>query len=52
MPLKQKVYNHYLHLINDKVSQLQQVLADLNDSSSNKTKSTAGDKLNTTGDKL
>ena len=47
MPFKQKVYNHYLQLINDKLSQLQQVLADLKESSSNETKSTAGDKHET-----
>ena len=47
MTLKQKVYNHYLQLVNDKISELQQVLADLKESSSNETKSTAGDKHET-----
>ena len=47
MSLKQKVYNHYLQVVNDKISQLQQVLADLKESSSNETKSTAGDKHET-----
>lgn len=45
--LKQKIYDHFLHLIIDKVHMLQQVLADLKDSGSNETKSTAGDKHET-----
>jgi hypothetical protein len=47
MTRKQKTYNHYLQLINDKVHLLQQVLADLKESGSNETKSTAGDKHET-----
>ena len=47
MTLKQKIYDHYLRLINDKVRLLQQVLADLKESGSNETKSTAGDKHET-----
>ena len=47
MTFKQKVYNHYLQVVNDKISQLQQVLSDLKESSSNETKSTAGDKHET-----
>jgi len=47
MTLKQKIYNHYLNVINDKVVMLQKVLADLKESSSNETKSTAGDKHET-----
>jgi transcription elongation GreA/GreB family factor len=47
MTLKQKVYDHYLHLVNDKLNSLQQVLADLKESGSNETKSTAGDKHET-----
>ena len=47
MTLKQKLYNHYLQAINNKISELQQVLADLKESSSNETKSTAGDKHET-----
>jgi transcription elongation GreA/GreB family factor len=47
MTLKQKIYNHYLQVINDKVYLLQQVLADLKESGSNETKSTAGDKHET-----
>lgn len=47
MMLKQKAYDNYLQLINDKVSRLQQILADLKESGSNETKSTAGDKHET-----
>lgn len=47
MTLKQKIYNHYLHLVNEKVNMLQQVLADLKESGANETKSTAGDKHET-----
>lgn len=47
MNLKQKIYDHYLKLIHDKVAMLQQVLADLKESGSNETKSTAGDKHET-----
>ena len=47
MNLKQKIYNHYQQVINDKVTMLQQVLSDLKESGSNETKSTAGDKHET-----
>src|SRR6188768_3737778 len=47
MPLKQQIHAHYLQIINDKINFLQQVLADLKESSSNETKSTAGDKHET-----
>jgi transcription elongation GreA/GreB family factor len=47
MKLKQKVFNHYLEVINDKVALLQQVLSDLKESGTNETKSTAGDKHET-----
>ncbi len=47
MTLKQKVHQHYLQLVNDKISLLQQVLADLKESGANETKSTAGDKHET-----
>ena len=47
MTLKQKIYNHYLQLVNDRVKSLQQVLADLKESGVNETKSTAGDKHET-----
>ena len=45
--LKQKIYNHYLQVINDKVKSLQKILADLKESGTNETKSTAGDKHET-----
>ena len=47
MKLKQKIYNQYLQIINDKVVMLQKVLEDLKESGSNETKSTAGDKHET-----
>jgi transcription elongation GreA/GreB family factor len=47
MTLKQKIYNHYLQVIHDKVSMLQKVLDDLKESGANETKSTAGDKHET-----
>ena len=47
MTLKQKVYNHYLQVINDKIAGLQKVLAGLKESGANETKSTAGDKHET-----
>lgn len=47
MTLKQKIYHHYLQVINEKIHSLQQVLADLKESGSNETKSTAGDKHET-----
>jgi transcription elongation GreA/GreB family factor len=45
--LKQKIYNHYQLVLNDKIILLQQVLADLKESGANETKSTAGDKHET-----
>ncbi len=39
MNLKQKIYPHYLNVINDKLVMLQKILADLKESSSNETKS-------------
>ena len=45
--LKQKIYNHYLQVVNDKVKSLQNILADLKESGTNETKSTAGDKHET-----
>ncbi len=45
--LKQKIYSHYLQAINDKVKSLQNILADLKESGTNETKSTAGDKHET-----
>lgn len=47
MTLKQKIYSHYLTVINDKIKLLQQVLVDLKESGTNETKSTAGDKHET-----
>jgi hypothetical protein len=47
MTFKQKVYEHYLQSINDKISLLRNTLNDLKESSSNETKSTAGDKHET-----
>ncbi len=47
MTLKQKVYDHYIQLVNDKLRSLPKVLADLKESGSNETKSTAGDKHET-----
>lgn len=47
MTLKQKIHLHYLQLANEKVQHLQQILADLKESGSNETKSTAGDKHET-----
>lgn len=47
MTLKQKIYNHYLQIVNNKIKMLHQVLADLKESSTNETKSTAGDKHET-----
>ncbi len=47
MTLKQKVHQHYLQMVNDKISLLQKDLADLKESGTNETKSTAGDKHET-----
>lgn len=47
MKLKQKIYNHYLQVIHDKVAMLQKIMHDLKESGANETKSTAGDKHET-----
>jgi hypothetical protein len=47
MTFRQKVYEQYLQSINDKISLLRNILTDLKESSSNETKSTAGDKHET-----
>lgn len=47
MTLKEKIYLQYVQLINQKIAQLEQVLADLKESGANETKSTAGDKHET-----
>jgi len=47
MTLKQKAHQHYLQMVNDKISLLRQDLAGLRESGANETKSTAGDKHET-----
>ncbi len=47
MTLKQKVHQHCLQMVNDKIGLLQKDLADLKESGTNETKSTAGDKHET-----
>jgi hypothetical protein len=47
MTLKQKIYAHSLQTILDKIRLLQSILADLKESGTNETKSTAGDKHET-----
>ncbi len=47
MTFKEKTYNHFLQLLESKISVLQNNLADLRESGANETKSTAGDKHET-----
>ena len=47
MHIKQQIHAHYIDTINSKILMLQQTLADLKESGSNETKSTAGDKHET-----
>ena len=47
MTFRQKVYEQYLQLINDKINLFRNILNDLKESSSNETKNTAGDKHET-----
>lgn len=47
MTFKEKIYENYFRLIEDKISLLQNNLAELKESSTNETKSTAGDKYET-----
>ncbi len=47
MQFKQKIFTHYQIAVSTKVAMLQQTLADLKESGSNETKSTAGDKHET-----
>ena len=47
MTLKQKSHQHFLQMVNDKISLVQKDLADLKESGANETKSTAGDKHET-----
>lgn len=44
---KQKVFQHYQQLLDDKIASLQKILDDLKESGVNETKSTAGDKHET-----
>ncbi|MEO8413159.1 MAG: hypothetical protein ABI472_05845 [Ginsengibacter sp.] len=44
---KQNIYDHYMEVLNDRLCSLRQVCEDLKESSSNETKSTAGDKHET-----
>jgi ElaB/YqjD/DUF883 family membrane-anchored ribosome-binding protein len=48
MNFKQKVYQQFQQLLTDKLNRLQQQLAELKESTANETKSTAGDKYETT----
>ena len=47
MTLKQKVHQRYLQMVNDNIGLLQEDLADLKESGTHETKSTAGDKHET-----
>jgi transcription elongation GreA/GreB family factor len=47
MTLKQKAHQHYLQMVNEKISLLRQDLTGLRESGANETKSTAGDKHET-----
>ncbi len=47
MTLKEKIYEAYLRMIDDKIHFFQKALAGLRESGSNETKSTAGDKYET-----
>ncbi|MFN8295360.1 MAG: hypothetical protein U0T69_04150 [Chitinophagales bacterium] len=47
MTFKQKVYQHFLSLINERINALQTTLDELSESAKNETKSTAGDKHET-----
>ena len=47
MTLKEKIYEAYLRMIEDKIQLFQKALGDLRESGSNETKSTAGDKYET-----
>ena len=47
LTIKEQIHRQYCQLINSKLAYLQQLLADLKDSGTNETKSTAGDKHET-----
>jgi transcription elongation GreA/GreB family factor len=48
MNFKQKVYQKFKQVVTDKIDRLQKQLAELKESTANETKSTAGDKYETT----
>jgi hypothetical protein len=47
MTLKQKIHNHCVQSVNEKIQSLKNILGELRESASNETKSTAGDKHET-----
>jgi transcription elongation GreA/GreB family factor len=47
MTLKQKIYNHCVQSVNEKIQSLKNTLNELRESATNETKSTAGDKHET-----
>jgi hypothetical protein len=47
MTFKQKVHQHYINVVSNKIKALQELLADLKETGTNETKSTAGDKHET-----
>jgi transcription elongation GreA/GreB family factor len=47
MTPKQKIYNHCVQSVNEKIQSLKNILSELRESASNETKSTAGDKHET-----
>ena len=47
MTLKQKIHTHCLHLLDNKIAELQKILRSLGESAANDTKSSAGDKHET-----
>jgi transcription elongation GreA/GreB family factor len=47
MTFKQKIYSRCLQLLNDKIQELEKILAELSESATNNTKSSAGDKHET-----
>jgi transcription elongation GreA/GreB family factor len=47
MTLKQKIYNHCVQLVNEKIQALKNTLSELREIASHETKSTAGDKHET-----
>lgn len=48
MPIKQKIYAHCLHLLNEKIQEMQKDLHDLTEGARNDAKSSAGDKYEST----